>query len=1361
MQSVLDGGKKKTPSSYRRRTDEEVKIAYLFTRFDTLHGEIDRVTTFLTRLKGRMTEEEEGRMQLEFTRLLETLKALSKEFPPMDTLPKEFTALQAKNKELAKESRALRQEILKAHERKEDDRLTQLNTEITERLWLRSWIELELAYSFFTDKKNPTAALALLIGVRNRMSDLKTEYWWRRVRKVIGQKITHEMLEDWFKIPVEVTYVGDYDIRLSEKGEVTIYRRHWRKRTIPTAGGEMVSVNEPEVTAFKFQDMPTALRSEIHIVVSQGEAYREILRALSNLQHLLLRMKQQKEKREAMPKKELRAALEITYAWAHRGIASDLRRRALPDLENGAAYLEKELYEDAMAALERAKGKLRQALERQEKTGEKTHTKALVFLNEWRKFLEKREKLVAGLQEAIVHLEAKKPLEAFQGLPTLREKVFPTKPRLLTLQEVYNRFNQTLKLLRIASELLVKKERTKKETHQIYALAGAAKKNLKLMLDDLGVAKKEENARDGAERTLERLLFHLKAFYRLTRGATATKETPPRKMVIDFLEHVYFSMEKGDVSEVGFEETGKDYRPQGTVKVFLVSLPEEDQHVQRFRRNVVDIEDGIQAIHFQDADGGWVIVMLSDAFEKDEQGRHIILLQQLREIVLREQGKSWQQAHEQAVAEFHLGKAIVGVSATRAEEGSVLRQNGTGVIVGEDSESLFVLTADHNVEDMNETEVFVPQPKGFGELQKPLIIQAEAFGRDQDNDLAILKISNSNIPSEITLHRVTLANPKDVQTTTSYATIASLNYPEVRKRNNEYYTAQKITHRPITFHLDSGELDWFPTTYPLLHKGASGSPVVDEHGYLIGIVKIAQEIPIVITEETVATHKGGAIPIQTILNFLERHKVPGLKINLKAPPSDLELQPEAIGAAFKNRDETPSARDGGDRQQTAQGILVGLVGPSAGGRTTMMRKLEEEFPGVVEQVILYTTRTPRSGETNGIDHYFVSNEEFDRRVKADGLVRVESIYGARYGIPRHILEQKLTEGKILLVSMSGKDPELEATLGKRLIYIHISPVSENQFQDQEIIQKELLARHTQRGISKDERVEERLENAVKILGKIQTDESVVYNLKGQPNEAYEQLKGILSKMLPNFPPPNPTAEHTARDGGVRVTQDSKKRERLEKFVMSFWHDDFKRDLALFGNVQRVGQYALNRKKEGEPPSDRDFEEFKKRVGTLMGGMIGERMSLPPHDFTPSDLDDIYVAFLLLIQSMMRQDKAYLLALEITPNFTEGEIRKLALLEMDLSKIAPGMVHTIHLEVRDNETGEALQKLEGFITLFGTSLEESEKNTAPLYVFQIAADRLRSHFGEKFSASDGGARVSPSTPQPFLRKLRPEPVLASP
>lgn len=499
IQSALDGGEKKTPPSYRRRTDEEVKIAYLFTRFDTLHGEIDRVTTLLTRLKGKVTEEEEGRMQLEFTRLLETLKALSKELPPMDTLPKEFTALQAKNKELAKESRALRQEILKAHERKEDDRLTQLNTEITQKLWLRSWIELELAYSFFTDKKNPTAALALLIGVRNRMADLQTEYWWRRVRKVIGQKITHEMLEDWFKIPVEVTYVGDYDIKLSEKGEVTIYRRHWRKRTIPTAGGEMVSVNEPEVTAFKFQDMPTALRSEIHIVMSQGEAYRGVLHALSNLQHLLLRMKQQKEKREAMPKKELQAALEITYTWAHRGIASDLRRRALPDLENGAAYLEKELYEDAMAALERAKQKLRHALKRQETTGERTRARALVFLNEWRFLLENRERLVAGVKEALEHAHPKNPLEFIRRLETLRQGVFRTKPRLLALQEVYNRFNQTFVLLRRASELLAKKERAPKEERQIYSLSNAAKKNLRLMLGDLERDQNRKTARDGAE----------------------------------------------------------------------------------------------------------------------------------------------------------------------------------------------------------------------------------------------------------------------------------------------------------------------------------------------------------------------------------------------------------------------------------------------------------------------------------------------------------------------------------------------------------------------------------------------------------------------------------------------------------------------------------------------------------------------------------------------------------------------------------------------------------------------------------------------------------------------------------------------
>lgn len=475
-----------------------MRIAHLFTLFDTLHGEIDRVTTLLVRLKGKMTEEEERATQIEFARLLERLKELSKELP--ETLPADVPTLQTKNKELKEEIRLLRQEIRKAYEAKDDATLTQLNAAMTQKLWLRSWIELELAYAFLTEKKNPSAALALLIGVRNRMSDLNTEYWWRRVRAYIDQEMTQETLEDWFGIPVEVTYVGPYDIKLSKKGDVTIYRRHWKRRVIETAGGEK-PVMTPELTAFKFQDMPTALRSEIHIVLSQSEAYRDLLHALSNIQHLILRMEQQKKKREAMPKKELQTALEITHAWAHRGIATDLRRQAIPDLESARVYLGKELYEEVATSLERAKQKLRVALERQKRTRQRTQARALVFLNEWRGFLENRERLVAGLKTALEEADPKNPQTLLTHLRTLRGETFRAKPKLLALQSVYNRLNQTLVFLGKGSALLAKEKRTPNEERRVYSLAGAAKKNLRLMLEDLEPTQKRENAPDGAVRT--------------------------------------------------------------------------------------------------------------------------------------------------------------------------------------------------------------------------------------------------------------------------------------------------------------------------------------------------------------------------------------------------------------------------------------------------------------------------------------------------------------------------------------------------------------------------------------------------------------------------------------------------------------------------------------------------------------------------------------------------------------------------------------------------------------------------------------------------------------------------------------------
>lgn len=79
-------------------------------------------------------------------------------------------------------------------------------------------------------------------------------------------------------------------------------------------------------------------------------------------------------------------------------------------------------------------------------------------------------------------------------------------------------------------------------------------------------------------------------------------------------------------------------------------------------------------------------------------------------------------------------------------------------------------------------------------------------------------------------------------------------------------------------------------------------------------------------------------------------------------------------------------------QQAAHGRVVVLSGPSAVGKSTVVRRLREQVPDLHFSVSA-TTRAPRPGEVDGVDYHFVSPEEFQRLIDAGELLEWAEIHG--------------------------------------------------------------------------------------------------------------------------------------------------------------------------------------------------------------------------------------------------------------------------------------------------------------------------------------------------------------------------------
>jgi len=101
------------------------------------------------------------------------------------------------------------------------------------------------------------------------------------------------------------------------------------------------------------------------------------------------------------------------------------------------------------------------------------------------------------------------------------------------------------------------------------------------------------------------------------------------------------------------------------------------------------------------------------------------------------------------------------------------------------------------------------------------------------------------------------------------------------------------------------------------------------------------------------------------------------------------------------------------------GKLVVISAPSGAGKSTIARAIMAAHPAMGFSVSA-TTRAPRAGEQNGREYFFLTREEFRRRVDAGEFIEWEEIYGDRYGTLKAEVDRKLAAGHQLLFDIDVK-----------------------------------------------------------------------------------------------------------------------------------------------------------------------------------------------------------------------------------------------------------------------------------------------------------------------------------------------------
>ena len=170
----------------------------------------------------------------------------------------------------------------------------------------------------------------------------------------------------------------------------------------------------------------------------------------------------------------------------------------------------------------------------------------------------------------------------------------------------------------------------------------------------------------------------------------------------------------------------------------------------------------------------------------------------------------------------------------------------------------------------------------------------------------------------------------------------------------------------------------------------------------------------------------------------------------------------------------------------ATGKLIIFSAPSGSGKTTIVKRLLQTFPQF-EFSISATSRAPRGTEQNGIDYFFLSQEEFSQKIKEDAFVEWEEVYnGTCYGTLKSEMQRIWAKGNIIIFDvdvMGGIN--LKRIFGKDACSIFIMPPSI------EALRERLI----NRGTDSMETIEKRVDKASFELTKAPEFDHIVVNDK--------------------------------------------------------------------------------------------------------------------------------------------------------------------------------------------------------------------------------------------------------------------------
>lgn len=168
-----------------------------------------------------------------------------------------------------------------------------------------------------------------------------------------------------------------------------------------------------------------------------------------------------------------------------------------------------------------------------------------------------------------------------------------------------------------------------------------------------------------------------------------------------------------------------------------------------------------------------------------------------------------------------------------------------------------------------------------------------------------------------------------------------------------------------------------------------------------------------------------------------------------------------------------------------KGILIVVSGFSGAGKGTIMKQLLQQYPDNYALSISATTRSPRNGETDGVEYFFRTREQFEEMIAKDELIEYAQYVENYYGTPRAYVEEQLSAGRDVILEIEIQGALKVKEKFPETLLLFVSPPSA------EVLKSRLIGR----GTEDMETIDARLHRAVEESQGIENYDYFVINDK--------------------------------------------------------------------------------------------------------------------------------------------------------------------------------------------------------------------------------------------------------------------------